>query len=53
MGIDIHGNYNDPVYAATGGVVVRSSSSLGYGWIIVICHGEKRGTSPVYPIWSQ
>ncbi|MBN2907943.1 peptidoglycan DD-metalloendopeptidase family protein [Polycladomyces sp. WAk] len=43
MGIDIHGNYNDPVYAAAGGVVVRSGPSLGYGWIIVIYHGKKGG----------
>ncbi|MDN4594385.1 M23 family metallopeptidase [Polycladomyces subterraneus] len=39
----IHGNYNNPVYAAASGVVVRSGTSLGYGWIVVIYHGKKEG----------
>lgn len=46
-GIDIGGGYNTPIYAAASGVVVESRPSVGYGWIIVIYHGDKNG-SPLY-----
>jgi len=40
-GVDIVGDYNQPVYAAAGGVVVYSGSGLrGYGNLIIIKHSE-------------
>jgi len=51
-GIDIGGSYNTPVYAAASGVVVESRPSVGYGWIIVIYHGDKNGT-PLYTWYAH
>ncbi|MFO7290756.1 Murein DD-endopeptidase MepM and murein hydrolase activator NlpD, contain LysM domain [Planifilum fulgidum] len=51
-GIDIGGSYNTPIYAAASGVVVESRSSVGYGWIIVIYHGNKDGT-PLYTWYAH
>lgn len=40
-GVDIVGDYNQPVYAAAGGQVVYSGSGLrGYGNLIIIKHNE-------------
>lgn len=51
-GIDIGGSYNTPVYAAASGVVVESRASVGYGWIIVIYHGNKDG-KPLYTWYAH
>ena len=46
------GACNTPIYAAASGVVVESRSSVGYGWIIVIYHGNKDGT-PLYTWYAH
>jgi murein DD-endopeptidase MepM/ murein hydrolase activator NlpD len=51
-GIDIGGSYNTPIYAAASGVVVESRTSVGYGWLIVIYHGNKDGT-PLYTWYAH
>jgi len=38
-GIDLHGRFGDPIFAAGDGVVVYAGPSSGYGNIIVIHHG--------------
>ncbi|TCS95671.1 murein hydrolase activator EnvC family protein [Hazenella coriacea] len=44
-GMDFAAPYNTPIYAATDGVVVASQPASGYGWLVVIYHGEKNGKS--------
>lgn len=44
-GMDFAATYNTPIYAAADGVVVSSQPASGYGWLIVIYHGEKNGKS--------
>jgi murein DD-endopeptidase MepM/ murein hydrolase activator NlpD len=39
-GIDIAKPLGSPIYASNGGVVVESGKSSGYGWKIVIDHGN-------------
>jgi murein DD-endopeptidase MepM/ murein hydrolase activator NlpD len=39
-GIDIGAPLGTPIFASDGGVVVESRASSGYGWIIVIDHGN-------------
>ena len=51
-GIDIGGSLDTPIYAAASGVVVESRPSVGYGWIIVIYHGDKDGT-PLYTWYAH
>lgn len=39
-GIDIAKAAGSPIHASDGGVVVESRASTGYGWVIVIDHGN-------------
>ncbi|MDQ0415927.1 murein DD-endopeptidase MepM/ murein hydrolase activator NlpD [Croceifilum oryzae] len=51
-GLDLDASYGAPVMAAADGVVVASNPSSGYGWLIVIYHGEKDGKS-IYSAYAH
>ena len=39
-GVDFGGNLGDPIFASEDGTVTRSGPSAGYGWLIIIDHGN-------------
>lgn len=43
-GIDISGNYGDPIYAVNDGRVIYSGWQSGYGKVIIIDHGNNMST---------
>lgn len=43
QGLDFGAKYGTPVTAVTDGVVVSSQPARGYGWLIIIYHGDKAG----------
>lgn len=44
-GVDFGAAYGTPVKAVADGVVISSRPSSGYGWLIIIYHGELNGRS--------
>ncbi|MBN2907948.1 peptidoglycan DD-metalloendopeptidase family protein [Polycladomyces sp. WAk] len=50
-GIDIADRLGSPIHAAADGVVMESRPASGYGWIVVIYHGNNLATlyAHVYP----
>lgn len=50
-GVDFAGPLGTPIYASEDGVVTRSGPSTGYGWLIVIDHGNGLSTwyAHMYP----
>ncbi|HLZ36246.1 MAG TPA: peptidoglycan DD-metalloendopeptidase family protein, partial [Mycobacteriales bacterium] len=42
-GIDIGGGYGAPVRAAADGTVIYAGPASGYGWLVVVDHGEIAG----------
>lgn len=53
-GIDIGGDTGNPIYATDSGVVVYSGwSSLGYGYVVAIDHGQNADGSTVQSVYAH